>query len=388
MASTRFTVDSNLLLELGERLVANRSIALAELVKNSYDADADEVRIELRNVKELGGTITVKDNGSGMDSKTVQRAWMRNATNEKKRRTRSKKYKRIITGSKGIARFACRVLSNTLILETVGVSRSARKETKEKTRLVIDWGKFSSGTDVSKIPIPYETHRVPDSTPTGTLIALENTREAWEPSDIDNLRKHLLTLISPFPRVREVSSESEADRGLAIRLEAPEFGITGPIGEEEFLKYSFGRLKGSLSGKGEPSYSFYVRISKRTATYDPEKKFLSLGLCDFTIDFFVYRSEYFKGIPLKVSSAQRKGEETGGVRIYLDNFRIFPYGEPRDDWLSLDERRGKRLTEFEYYKEETESIDRSNLARRGGYSCPCRDSEMTLGPNFGKRMGC
>ncbi|MEI6128403.1 MAG: hypothetical protein WCQ99_17805, partial [Pseudomonadota bacterium] len=35
-----FSVDSMLLRELGERLVGRPHIALAELVKNSYDADA------------------------------------------------------------------------------------------------------------------------------------------------------------------------------------------------------------------------------------------------------------------------------------------------------------------------------------------------------------
>ena len=61
-----FDVDSHLLLELGERLVSKPSVALAELVKNSYDADAPSVTIEFRNIGKKGGTIIVEDTGEGI----------------------------------------------------------------------------------------------------------------------------------------------------------------------------------------------------------------------------------------------------------------------------------------------------------------------------------
>ena len=40
----QFAVDSALLGELGEKLVSTVHVALAELVKNAYDADAKEVK--------------------------------------------------------------------------------------------------------------------------------------------------------------------------------------------------------------------------------------------------------------------------------------------------------------------------------------------------------
>ena len=62
-----FKVDSRLLLQLGEQLVSNPAIALAELVKNAYDADATDVSVTLENVQDkTGGTITIKDNGLGI----------------------------------------------------------------------------------------------------------------------------------------------------------------------------------------------------------------------------------------------------------------------------------------------------------------------------------
>ena len=71
-----FNIDSRLLFQLGEKLVANRAVALAELVKNSYDADATSVEIRFENVKTAGGTIIVKDNGLGMTLNVFQKTWM------------------------------------------------------------------------------------------------------------------------------------------------------------------------------------------------------------------------------------------------------------------------------------------------------------------------
>ena len=58
-----FDVDAALLVELGERLVARRSVALAELIKNAYDADATLVKVSFQNVKGNHGEIVVADNG-------------------------------------------------------------------------------------------------------------------------------------------------------------------------------------------------------------------------------------------------------------------------------------------------------------------------------------
>ena len=74
-----FSVDSSLLFQLGEQLVAKSSVALAELVKNAYDADATEVTVILENVGRPGGTILIEDNGHGMLFEDVESSWMRYA---------------------------------------------------------------------------------------------------------------------------------------------------------------------------------------------------------------------------------------------------------------------------------------------------------------------
>jgi len=70
MAELTFTVDSALLSELGEKLVETAHIALVELVKNAYDADATEVTVKIIPREDSGPEIQVIDNGQGMTLKT------------------------------------------------------------------------------------------------------------------------------------------------------------------------------------------------------------------------------------------------------------------------------------------------------------------------------
>ena len=80
MRELSFVVDSALLSELGERLVETVHLALAELIKNGYDADATEVEVTVMPDHKGRSLITVSDNGTGMTLADVQNYWMRIAT--------------------------------------------------------------------------------------------------------------------------------------------------------------------------------------------------------------------------------------------------------------------------------------------------------------------
>lgn len=124
---------ARLLTMLGEQLIKNEQIALAELIKNSYDADADWVKVSFVNFgydekkKEIFKTkdskIIVEDNGCGMTLKVIEDSWMNPATPNKKTReneeikTTPKKH-RIIQGEKGIGRFAILKLGRNIKITT------------------------------------------------------------------------------------------------------------------------------------------------------------------------------------------------------------------------------------------------------------------------------
>jgi HSP90 family molecular chaperone len=108
-----FTVDAALIQELGQRLIGQPQIALAELVKNSYDADAFTCRITFSKDR-----IEINDDGHGMALDEFRNYWMRIATTHKLEDRHSRKLKRPLTGSKGIGRLAAQFLAKDLTLET------------------------------------------------------------------------------------------------------------------------------------------------------------------------------------------------------------------------------------------------------------------------------
>jgi len=119
MTISRLTVD-----KLGVKLYDRVSAVIAEIVANSYDADATEVTITapmgelLANKREgklidRGFSIEVSDNGSGMlvDSSVneINEFYLRVGSerrNDPRRGDRSKKFGRRVMGRKGVGKLA------------------------------------------------------------------------------------------------------------------------------------------------------------------------------------------------------------------------------------------------------------------------------------------
>lgn len=97
-----FTIESRILRELGERLVRQPEVALVELIKNAYDADASTCLVDFSDPS----YIVVNDDGAGMTLDDFIRGWMRIGTSSKANLPVSAARGRPITGEKGIGRFA------------------------------------------------------------------------------------------------------------------------------------------------------------------------------------------------------------------------------------------------------------------------------------------
>lgn len=57
---------------LGEELIGSDSLALFELVKNSYDADSPDVIIYLNDILSKNGEIVIEDSGNGMTPEVIE----------------------------------------------------------------------------------------------------------------------------------------------------------------------------------------------------------------------------------------------------------------------------------------------------------------------------
>ena len=72
-----FKPKARLLLQLGDQLIRSESIALLELIKNSYDAHASTVRVSMENIDQPAkGKIVIEDDGSGMNVDIIKNVWM------------------------------------------------------------------------------------------------------------------------------------------------------------------------------------------------------------------------------------------------------------------------------------------------------------------------
>src|SRR5208283_560092 len=133
LATLKFSVDAALLKELGERLIGKHYIALAELVKNSYDADATKVTI---NIDPENDRIEVSDNGQGMDFTEFQKFWMRIGSTHKEEQKISRRFGRPLTGSKGVGRLSVQFLAKKLELRTI-----SDKNVKQALEASVEWEK-------------------------------------------------------------------------------------------------------------------------------------------------------------------------------------------------------------------------------------------------------
>jgi len=341
-----FNIDSRLLFELGEKLVTKRAVALAELVKNSYDADATYVKITMKNVKQPGGVIMVEDNGIGMTLSTFKKTWMRIATTDKEENPISKKYKRKKAGEKGIGRFACRRLSKKLIVKSVAQTED---EHKEELYATFDWSAFTPGSDVDKIPVKYSTKPVDSEIPTGTTLILEDTIEAWTARDIRRLKNELAELISPitFRSESELKkAPKEYDPGIHIDFDCSEFAGKEESLDETFFKNAWAKLTGYVDKNGFATYEIKVInkiINKVEKTFKRDEAFEYLRNAKLEVYIFSYRSDLFRGSEWGKNKVENIGRERGGIKVYADNFRVFGYGVKGDDWLRLDYDRSRSV---------------------------------------------
>jgi len=192
-----FTVDAHLLEELGSRLVGKPSIALAELIKNAYDADAKVVTIEFFPQEDR---IVVMDDGHGMSRSDVIAFWMRIGTTHKRNQRRSRLLERPLTGSKGVGRLSVQFLAHELHMTTV--PHSSLRNSNEPPYWVetyVDWRQAVSAGDLTRATATYREHGEPLPWPHGTRLVLTSLkRRDWSKDDIRELAREIWWLRPPF----------------------------------------------------------------------------------------------------------------------------------------------------------------------------------------------
>jgi len=334
---------------IGEELISDDKVALLELVKNSYDADASIIIIkfsgrvvtekdgkkEIKKIIKEGGSITIYDDGCGMSLNTIKEAWMEPATISKKLIKKSTSKGRRFTGEKGIGRFASAKLSSNLKI----ISKVA-----DDNEVVVDfnWKDFDNNDlYLDEIKCYWQVRKPEEYIGKlhGTKLILSNLHSDWDEEKIRQFRIALQRLINPVSPVLD----------FLIELELPnDFdSYSGTIEPPESLKRPNYSIKGTIDKGGIPLVTFTSKKKGETKLTDfvllkKDEKFLT-GSFDF--DFRVWDldnesiDELAKETDTKRKHIKDALKEIAGISIYRDGFRVLPYGDPKFDWARLDLRR-------------------------------------------------
>ncbi len=329
----KFSVEAALLEELGERLVAVPEVALTELIKNSYDADASECIISM----DTEG-ITIKDDGNGMSETDFLNFWMVIGTKGKVRENQSKRYLRKVSGSKGIGRFAVRFLGLYLKLSTVSYDEKLKKYTRIEANF--DWQQASQYQSLSEIEVPYTVTKI-DNAQIGTVLTITKLRPGVIDANLRDISSKTLTLTTPIDGLERPSfiDKSKGDPGFSVSFsDDPSETDTQPI-QTKILNAYVARTRLELNGN----------VAKIAVTFDrgnvtiyeaeiPLRKYYSdfaIGTNLFIdIRYFPHRKGTFANLDgVNGPDAKAWIKNNRGVAIIDNGFRIFPYGTSDDDWL-------------------------------------------------------
>ena len=339
-----FSVETRVLRELGERLVKQPEVAIVELIKNAYDADATECSVEFGPDE----VITVADDGVGMTLDRFTSAWMRIGTGVKAQTPYSELYNREITGEKGIGRFAVRFLGKALQLESV--AEDNEKGLKTKLIANFDWPQFDESEDLGNVKVPYRLVEAISGDETGTKLVISQLRPQAKQLNVYEVRTGSIGMLNPL---RSLFRQTKGQPGLEIEDQLdPGFELKVRSGEndavtdvaEEILEAFVLRARLSVSGK-KLDLRIYRRDTRKPYLKITDTYVNEVGGVEADIRFFPRRKGAFSGLPVDGRLAQSWIRENHGVAVFDRKFRVQPYGSGTDDWLQLQADAGSNWRE-------------------------------------------
>ena len=359
--TAKFKPRARLLLQLGDQLIKNESIALLELAKNAYDADASKVDIVMNHPDSIeNGYIEIEDDGFGMTADIVENVWLEPGSSYKQeqfiQRKETPKYKRLPIGEKGIGRFGAHKLGNIIEMTT-------KSEKSEEVFVRIDWNNFAEHRYLEEIPIKIIVRDKPKhftNGKTGTRIVIQGFRKPWERGAAREVKRAITSLSSPFEAIDSFTPSFEIP-------DKPNWfdGILNWEGVKDYSLFQFDTIiKDSsiidFSYKFTP-WNTMTKLRERSvgtsdaivqnylSIRDTEENPVELNRYNIgTIRFrgFIFDLDTFV---MKMGVSDKTGfkkylKTNGGIRVFRDKLRVYDYGEPENDWLSLDYRRFQQPT--------------------------------------------
>jgi signal transduction histidine kinase len=381
---------ARLLTMLGDQLIKNEQIAVTELMKNSYDADADWVKVSFENFGkdykiQDDSRIVIEDNGRGMTHDVITNAWMNPATPNKFTKDVNEQRTpcgRVIQGEKGIGRFAMLKLGKTIEM----VTRPEGKNVEYK--LVFDFNKYDDdfltenekkkeiflddlGFELEEAaPNVFVSRDITFGNRTfsgsvnakGTRIVISNLRGAWSEKKFKSLSDSFERFGGMFGSQGQESSEDTKAKGFTIGLfhngeyllnerraeslaslteQKAVLSVENGIydNERQELRFTLNGLPRTLD-LDDPEVKG-LRVFRDRFLLQDKKNYREVSdFGPFAFEFYIFdfmakdESRYF------LNNEQKDLVKEHRVYLLRDGIRVQPYGEPTDDWLMIDMDRG------------------------------------------------
>ena len=348
-----FHARARLMALLGEQLITNEVVAVAELIKNSYDADSTNVKIYLNNVSKKTGEIIIIDNGHGMTREKLLTSWLEIGTISKFSKKnelvkRSESGKRLVLGNKGLGRLAVHKIGKTTEITT------RRTNTVKETKLVLDWVKFEDEkkflSDIEneweeRTPISFSKNS-DQGFEQGTKIQISNLQRTWTSDMIKKIKEIIWTIQSPIVAlknfkidifVNDVNDVSLPFQDTLELLESSHYTFQVDIDKFGFADIEY-QFKSPIYKKLQRKNTKKNYNLKQGATFESVKE-TSCGAFVFKLYCWELDHEHKKQAFISQSVYNEMIKPQTGVRVFRDGFRVFPYGGSEDDWLNMNAKR-------------------------------------------------
>ena len=353
---------------IGKELINDDNVAVMELVKNSYDAGATKVIIKFKNLvedKNKQSELIIIDDGMGMSENDILTKWLNIAYSSKKENfTQNNRYQ---AGNKGVGRFSCDRLGKKLNLYT-------RQKNGMFIHLKISWKDFEDANriDIQIQDIPVLIRKLNESEfkdktgfdifEHGTIIHITDLNEEWIEfnkknnlfSDIEIDKTKLLRLKNSLERLIN-PNQSYDEQSFKIFI-----NVIDELNEDSSTPYHekvTGEVKNQIFDKLDFKTtfieSFISEDGSKIVTELKDKNETIFRLIEKNIDFpllkdikitIYYLNPYAKGFFKKQTGID--SVEFGSIYLFINGFRIPPYGDRENDAFGLEVRKGQGTARY------------------------------------------
>jgi signal transduction histidine kinase len=335
---------------IGRDLITDDFIAIYELVKNSYDAYADYVKITFNEDE-----IIIADNGKGMSENDIKEKWLAVAYSAKKDGTEDDdvkrsphlnnlKSRRYYAGAKGVGRFSCDRLGNVLELTTTHISA------QNTFKIEVNWEQFEldAKQSFSSIQIPFErTFHNPiynNQKAHGTILRITKLNSSWNEIRLLELKHSLEKIINPFSNTQnEFTIEIIANKFIGYDLgKTPFQQINGKITNSilSVLRIKTTEIKVIIDNE-----KITTKITDRGSLIYHIEEINPYGNLIDNLDIGLY----FLNRSAKINFGKIMDIEPvkyGNIFLFKNGFRVQPYGEVGDDSWKIDQRKQQGYNRF------------------------------------------